>query len=1179
MQEAPGSGGLRIRLLGELAATHDGAALDLGGPRQRAVLAVLLLARGEVVPAEKLADDVWGGEAPANVTGALQSYVSHLRRRLEPGSAARSRSGVIVREGTGYAVRLPADAVDAWEFEALLQQAGAADAARRVDLLTRALALWHGPALVEYADEPWAEPEIARLSDLRAVAREQLLDARLDRGEAALLVPELEVLVAEEPLREERWRLLVLALYRAQRQADALAALRRARSTLADELGVDPGPALRELEAEVLAQSPSLDVPLQRAPAPAPAPPQAAAAPSDLVDRDRELAVLHRALDDLAHGEPGLVIVEGAAGIGKTRLLGELRRTAVDRGWTVLGARGSQLERSFGFGAVRQLLEPALVAAPDRDALLDGAAASARGVFDLGTEDASEGSFAALHGLYWLTVNLSAAGPLVLALDDLQWCDTASLRFVAYLARRLEGLPVLVVATVRTGERHEDDELLAELSADPSTVVVRPAPLTADGTGAMVRSRLGVDAAPLFVTACHRTTAGNPLLLRQLLRALEADGVKPDAAHADTVMAVGSRAISSMVLVRLRRMPPDATEVARAVAVLGEGPALPAVAALAGLPEHRAADALAALTRAEILRDERPLGFVHPLVRDAVYRDLPPPERELRHERAAQVLRDAGASAEQVAAHVLLAPPRGDAEVVALLRRAARTAGERGAADSAVTCLRRALAEPPAADERLDVLLELGLLETLVNGPASAEHLGEAYDLLDDPATRGEIAMVIARTHIFTSPPGVASRFAGAAAAALPDDLVDAQQGLLALERAAGFMHWLDPSEYRSSPAPEPAGYRHGALMLASVLAWEEVVEGADRERAIALARRALHRDRLWQVDNGLFWVIAAMARTLADDDVGDYWTRARAQAHERGSLFAMLSVNLWAGHWHLLRGDLVEALSCMQACEEQNRMWGAWVGTAYSRAFEVQAHVDLGDLVSARQVADVALASGIPGESGRLLQQAVVRLLLAEGRPADALALLDRPVVAPAVKNPVWNPVRGLRARALHALGRTDEAVPLLDEEVALLRRWGAPSALGAGLRVRGEVTGRADDLREAVALLAPTPAALELARARLALGACPDVPDAEAAPALQAAVEVAHACAAVPVREAAREVLQRRGLTAPACDDVRALSTTDRSILELHAAGRDVAEIAQQLFLTPGTVRALLDSAAVPA
>ena len=1168
---------LRVGMLGELAATFDGEPLDLGGPRQRAVLALLLLARGEVVPAERLAESLWGERPPVDTAAALQSYVSHLRRRLQPGSAARTRSAVIASEGRGYAVRLPATAVDAWQFEVLVQQADAdAEPARVCALLREGLELWRGPALADYADEPWAESEIARLTELRTVARERLFAARLDLGESALLVPQLEAMVVEEPLREERWRLLALALYRAQRQADALKALRRARATLADELGVDPGPALRELEAEVLAQSPSLEVPRQRAAvaaAGAPAP-----APDDLVDRERELGAVRAALDDLARGEPRLLLIEGPAGIGKTRLLVEARRLAAERSVRVLTARGSQLEKAFGFGVVRQLFEPVLNAAEAREQLLAGAASSARGVFDCVDEQHTEGSFAVLHGLYWLSVNLSASGPLMLAFDDVQWCDRASLRYLGYLARRLDAVPLLVVGTIRTGEEHEDDELLAELALEPAAVAVRPSPLTPEATAGIVARRLGQPASSLFTAACHRTTSGNPLLLRQLLRGLEADGVRPDAAHADMVVAVGSRAVSSMVLMRLRRLPDEVIAVARAAAVLGDGAQLPAVAEMAGLPEAGTAAALSVLTRAEIVKDEWPLAFVHPLVREAVYRDLPAAERELRHERAAQVLSAGGASAEQIAAHLLLAPHRAHRDSVAVLRTAAHTASGRGASDSAVTYLRRALAERPTENERRDVLLELGLLESLIDGPAGAEHLLEAYGLLEDEQTRADVAIAIARTHVFASPPGVATTFARAAAAAVPAELSDQRQGLLALERISGFMHGLDDSVWRTRPAPEPQGHGYGAQMLAATVAFETMLDGQDREGAIALARFAHDGDRLWTVDSGLFWVVAANVRMLADDDLGDFWNRARTEAHARGSLFAALSTSVWQGFWHWRRGELNESLACSTVALDQDRMWGGTgVGEAYTRSNQICCLLDRGDVAAARAVADAALASPSAGEGARLQQQAIARLLVAEGRYDEALAALDAVTAATPILNPVWDARRSITAEALHGLGRTREAVALVDEEVGLLRRWGAPTYLGAALRLLGELRGAAGlgHLREAVAVLAPTSAAVELARAQCALGSSPDLVDQEALSLLKEASAAAHARGALGIRDRARAALERRGHPADTRrDDIRWVSSTERMILDLTAAGVSIHEVAQRLLLTPGTVRAALEA-----
>jgi DNA-binding SARP family transcriptional activator len=597
---------LHLHVLGELTATRDGAVVDLGGRRQRAVLAGLVIRRDQVVPADELVDWVWGDHPPADGNGALQAYVSHLRRRLQPDETARRRDGVIARAGPGYVLRLPADAVDAWAFEAAVESAAGEPPGEAVCTLDTALRTWRGPAYADYAGEPWAEAEITRLTELRSVARERLLETRLELGEARLVIGDLEALVKEDPLREERWRLLTLALYRSHRQAAALEALRRARTVLADELGVDPGPALRSLEAEVLAQSPDLEAPAPRtATVNIPRP----RTPDGLVDRDRELAVLRGRLDALADATPGCVVVEGTAGIGKTRLLDELRRVAVGAGTWVRSARSSPSEQAFEWGVVRQL-------------------------FGAGADDATEGveRFPVLRTLCDLTARLAEDAPFVLCVDDVQWCDEASLQFLTYLVRRLEGLPVLLVLALRTGEPHPADDLLAELAADEAVTVLRPAPLTEQGTAALVTDRLG-RGADAFVAACHRMTSGNPLLLRQLLRALADQGVPPDAAHVDTVRAVGSRAISSLVTLRLRRMPAIAATVARAVAVLGPAADLASVADLVQRPEEEVASAIDLLARSEFLVDRHPLDFVNPLVRDAVHADIPAGERALLHER------------------------------------------------------------------------------------------------------------------------------------------------------------------------------------------------------------------------------------------------------------------------------------------------------------------------------------------------------------------------------------------------------------------------------------------------------------------------------------------------------------------------------------------------------------------
>ncbi|GAA5143805.1 hypothetical protein GCM10023340_10090 [Nocardioides marinquilinus] len=1195
------SDGLRIGVLGDVVATLDGDPVGLGGRQRRAVLALLLVARGESVALEQLADRTWRGAPPPGALGTLHAYVSKLRGALQPDRAARAAGSVIRSSRVGYALDLAADAVDAWHFEALVGAALAApDPGVRAGVLREALGLWRGAAYGDYADEPWAQAEAARLGELRDLARDELAAARLEQGESASLVPELEALVAATPLREKRWRLLVLAQYRAHRQGDALATLRRARTVLADELGVDPGPALLALEEEVLSQAPTL---LGQAPAaragtrtappssPGPAAEPATRRPThpgqhDLVDRDGELDELRHALADAAAGLGRCVVVEGPAGIGKTRLLAETRRLAADGGARVLFARGSKLEREYGFGAVRQLFEDVVAADP---AVLDGAAAAAAPLFGRAGDPTGDHAAAVTHALYRLVVDLAAGGPVVVAVDDVQWCDAASLRFLVYLATRLEGLPVLIAATLRTGEPHDEAELLDHLLHDPATERVLPGPLSRGGVADLVAGRLG-EPDEAFVEACHATTSGNPLLLRQLLRALQSEKVSPDAAHADVVTRIGSRAVSSLVLMRLGLLAAPAAEVAAAVAVLGRDAELPVVAALAGTEDGEAADAVAALARAEILRDDYPLGFVHPLVADAVYRDLAPGHRQMRHARAARVLAEAGAPLESVAAQLLQAPPGGDAWAVASLRAAATRARERAAPEAAVTLLRRALREPPAADVRPAVLLELGQAEAISDAPSSIEHLRGAYDALDDPRATVDLALTLGRILVFVGEPGSATAFAHEAGRRLPPDDPDAlddRQALLATERIAGYLHDVDPARWRTTP-PEIVGTGRGARMLAVTLAWEQVIDGRDRERALELVRFGTADGSLLEADTGLLWVIAGQVLDLCDGDAAPLWSAGLRQADQRGDLFTRLGMQLWRGWMLSRRGDLREAHHVLTAGHEMSYAWASQgIASGYGEAFLLDVLTEIGDLGAARAFLERVRHSHRVSEGAQRFGDAESRLLLLEHRFEESLRCLDESRhVMGGFDNPAWRSWRTLRGGALAGLGRLDEARALFDDEVERARRWGAPRTVAQALRKRGTLEtrlggpGAVDDLREALALIESglsrgpgSTARVERARCLVALAGVSTPGDAE--PMLREAALLAGVSGADGVHRAAAWALTDLGLAAPLRPEpATTLSTTERGVVDRYLAGTPEREIADGLGLTPRSVRAVLDS-----
>ncbi|MEU9787991.1 BTAD domain-containing putative transcriptional regulator, partial [Streptomyces phaeochromogenes] len=243
-----------------VAAVDGGGALALKGPRHRAVLARLIVARRRVVPVARLVEDLWA-DPPPGAVGAVQTFVGALRRVLEPERPSRAPARLLVTDGPGYALRTGPDTVDAWRFETALASAAGLPAPKALATLEEALGWWRGPAYAEFADEDWSRGERARLAELRLQAVERRAEAHLALGRPADAVPDLDAHLTDHPWREDAWRLLALALYRQHRQGDALAVLRRAREVLINQLGVDPGPHLRHLESDILTQTPALDLP------------------------------------------------------------------------------------------------------------------------------------------------------------------------------------------------------------------------------------------------------------------------------------------------------------------------------------------------------------------------------------------------------------------------------------------------------------------------------------------------------------------------------------------------------------------------------------------------------------------------------------------------------------------------------------------------------------------------------------------------------------------------------------------------------------------------------------------------------------------------------------------------------------------------------------------------------
>lgn len=909
----------------------------------------------------------------------------------------------------------------------------------------------------------------------------------------------------------------------------------------------------------------------------------------DLVERESELDALTALLDGLAAGEPRMALIEGPAGIGKTRLLSALRDGARERGIAALGARGSELEREFPFGIVRQMLEPALLARPNRTELFEGAAEVAGAVFaPPGTETlGGDASFAVLHGLYWLTLDLVGDKPLLLTIDDLHWCDRPSLRMLAYVVRRLEGIPLLIVATLRSTEPGADPALLAEIAQDPMTDRIHPGPLTPAAMPALIERRLGAAPDGAFAAACHEATGGNPLLLDELLKGLASEGIEPRSERVGVVRDLGPRAVSRAVLLRLARLSDPEVAVARALAVLGEGAELAEIAALAEVDEAAVAKATGELMRVEILRREAPLGFVHPLVRDAVYDDLPPGQRELEHSRAARLLRDGGAAPERVAAHFLLVAPIGEEWAAELLIGAAREAAEKGGAENAVAYLRRALEEPLAEPQRTAVLYELGQREMDVRGDEAIAHLRAAYAQLADPEKKAWAGYALARTLMFTRQENEAAEVARQARAALPGGLEDVGRALEALELQTVYFGRQPFDDLQRTVAYRDGvpGDGPGSRMLLSVTAYTWANQGGSAEGCAALASQALADDVLFSVDNGLFWITALVVLMLADrEETGDIWEDVRRVAHSRGSLFTALTLDLWRGFDLLRRGDLEQAQESIEDALQEMSLWSGSEGMVleWPIGFLAEINVERGYLDAAEKLLGRVDPGEETGDGHSYWRKATVKLLLARGENERALTACDAYVShLGTMRNPVAAPWRTLKAQILDRLGSTDEGLELAREELELARAWGAPQAVGRALRVIGQLR-RADgvgELREAVATLERSSARLELAEALLALGTALRLArqPTEAREPLRRALEIGSACSADVLVERAREELRAAGVRPrrEALGGVESLTPSERRVAGMAADEMTNREIAQALFVTPKTVEVHLSNA----
>jgi DNA-binding SARP family transcriptional activator len=691
---------VRFSVLGTLEVQRDEDLCELGPRKQRALLVRLLLDVNRPVSVDRLIDDLWGGTPPNRAMASLQAYVSNLRRILEPDRPARAPATVLVTQPPGYALRVPEECIDAFRFRALAAEAmhrlQAGEARDAHEAAEAGLALWRGPAFGDVADERFAAAEIRRLDDLRLSTEEVRLAAALDLGRSRAAAAELESWVEREPLRERFWELLILALYRSGRAADALDRYQQVRRLLDDELGLEPGPALRELEQAVLRQEGTL-LPRQAIPPTGPGTPPTGPSGPDarpgldeegrppLAGRDGELAGLRAALSAASAGATRWVLLTGEAGIGKSRLAGAVADLALDAGWHVARARCHDDADTPPYWLWTQ----ALRGLPCSSGALDPLAPA-----DLEARERRDGwggsRFTLYQGIEHALVAAVAETPLLLLLDDLQWADLDSLRALRYLAVELRGAPVMVVGTVRDGEGSELlHQVLQTIDRQPGAQRLPVPPVDLGAVRTIAEAVTGSPVTDEAGRRLHERSGGNPFFATELVRlSIAAGGM-------DAVLPAGVR---DAVGRRLDRLPRDVRAVLTLAAVSGlvfDATVL-APASERGLPELL--DLLdAALATGVLVEDEAlQFRFSHALLRETLLAELTTAQRRRLHARLAGALRERRGDDEralpELAHHLVEAGPMGElSQAPDVARRAGEQALGRLAYDDAARWFDRAL--------------------------------------------------------------------------------------------------------------------------------------------------------------------------------------------------------------------------------------------------------------------------------------------------------------------------------------------------------------------------------------------------------------------------------------------------------------------------------------------------------
>nr|WP_309114387.1 AAA family ATPase [Saccharothrix sp.] len=903
------------------------------------------------------------------------------------------------------------------------------------------------------------------------------------------------------------------------------------------------------------------------------------------LERDRELGRIAAALDSATRGEGRIVVIEGAAGIGKTRLVRDCRDMAKQRGFGRMQAIGDALESAMPWGVVRQMVERSVsrYRGEVREAILAGPAGAALAAIDGAAADPSEAELArTLHSLWWVAVDLSATRPLLITVDDAHWADLPSLQFLVYLSRRISDLPIALVVATRPPEGSGP---LAQLSDSRHAERMLPRPLTREALTALAAARGGAPADDV-VTALHDASGGNPFLTTVLLDELDTLGLPLD--QPSTAERIGGLGPSTVFRATLGRLPADAVRLARAAAVLGPGGNPWLTGAVAEVSVDDLPAAVEALVAAHVIADDADhTRFLHPVVREAVLADLGPMSRAALHARAATELSAAGAPADRIAAHLMHAPRGTLPDAVDVLRRAALALLAAGDGATAAAHLERAVGERPD-DPALRAEWGRALLRT-GNAREARTQLQFAAEGLPD----AELVAAAASATAVVDGPQAAIDELTRAIAARPAGAREA--GRMHLEARLAVIRSFLP-EQRQTASAHLRGYATlpgvtpDERTLLGLLAQTGRYEVWPAGEVAATARRALaggayFEDCTGSVEAMVAWVVALVALISADgfDDARQEIERAKQRVHRHGSPveYAMVCNPAIFLNWQLGNVAFVEAEAegVLAAVSQEDPVSHVIALRATATHFGAYSALERGDVDGAAALLDRfdAEHSDVPRVIPTIwLHEPRARVALARGNPelARAEAFEQRDQLHAVGVDPPTISWRAPAVRALLLLGEQREALALAEELVGVARKWDTPTEVGAALRVLAHASAedRLDLLTESVTVLEPSPARLHLARSLVDLGEALRVAGrrSEAREPLHRAIDLATDCGSTALRARAVAALEALGDRPRKLMSVgvQALTASERRVADLAVTGRANREIAQELFVTPKTV-----------